>query len=49
MQQFMKRQAIVENDPVLRFDPATIHRSREEMMTIYAKKLVRYTEIIEPH
>ena len=25
---FLQRQALVQNDPVLSFDPATIHRSR---------------------
>ena len=45
---FIYRQKIIENDPVLAFDPATIHRSREDLLNIYAKKLVRYTELLTP-
>lgn len=45
---FLKRQQIVDNDPILRFDPATIHRSREDLLNIYAKKVVRYTELLPP-
>lgn len=46
---FVKRQKILENDPILKFDPATIHRSRSELMAIYAKKLIRYTEVMPPN
>lgn len=42
----MERQKIIEKDPVLRFDPSNIHRAREELMTIHAKKLIRYTEVM---
>ena len=45
---FIHRQKIIENDPILAFDPATIHRSREDLLNIYAKKIVRYTELIPP-
>jgi hypothetical protein len=40
---FIKRQDIIKNDPILCFDPATIHRSREDLLNIYAKKIIRYT------
>jgi hypothetical protein len=47
-QKFLKRQAVIDNDPILQFDPSTIGRSREELLNIYARKLIRYTDIMEP-
>ena len=38
---YLKQQAIVDNDPVLRFDPSFLHQSREKMMEIMSKKLLR--------
>lgn len=35
-------QATIDSDPVLRFDPATLHRSRAELIDIHAHKLIRY-------
>ena len=40
VKEFIYRQKVMENDPKLRFDPATIHRSRSEIMKIYAEKLI---------
>lgn len=45
---FMRRQKIIDEDPILRFDPSTLQRSRKEMMNIYAQKLIRYTELFPP-
>lgn len=42
---FVQRQVIVDNDPILKFDPAIIRRSRKDLINIYAKKLIRYSEV----
>ena len=41
---FLKRQSIVDNDPVLRFNPAMLHQSREAMMDHMGKKVIRLSE-----
>lgn len=45
LERFIERQQIIENDPIMRFDPAIIQRSRAELMNIHAKKLIRFTEL----
>ena len=49
VKKFKERDLIIASDPILKFDPATIQRSRSEMLTIYAKKTIRYTEVIPPN
>ena len=41
---FMKRQSIIDNDPVLKFDPSFLHQSREAMMEVMGKKVLRVSE-----
>ena len=40
----MKRQSIVDNDPVLKFDPSFLHQSRESMMEVMGKKTLRFSQ-----
>ncbi len=42
---FLRKQALIDSDPVLRFDPAILQRSRAELINIYAKKLIRFSEL----
>lgn len=35
----------MSDDPILRFDPLYMQAPRSEVMTIYAKKLLRYHEL----
>ena len=44
LQKYLKMQSIIENDPVLRFDPSFLHQSREDMMTVMSRKLLRLHE-----
>lgn len=44
-QEFLRMQDIVDNDPILKFDPSIIQRSRAELINIYANKLIRYSEL----
>ena len=37
---FLERQRLIDSDPILKFDPSIIQRSRRELLNIYAKKLV---------
>lgn len=39
---YLKRQAICDNDPVLKFDPSLLHQSREQMMDVMAKRVIRF-------
>ena len=41
---FLKRQSVIDNDPVLKFDPSFLGQSREYMMDVMGKKLLRVTE-----
>jgi acyl-CoA oxidase len=38
----------VDSDPILRFDPATIQRSRADLIHTYSQKLIRYSELFPP-
>lgn len=40
---FLERQRLIDNDPVLKFDPSIVQRSRRELLNIYAKKHIRYS------
>ena len=33
---------LIANDPLLKFDPAQLSLSREEILTLYLKKSIRY-------
>ena len=44
LEDFLRQQAIVDKDPVLRFDPSFLHQSRHEMMDIMSQKLLRLHE-----
>jgi hypothetical protein len=41
----LERQRLIDSDPILKFDPSIIQRSRRELLNIYAKKHIRYSEI----
>ena len=41
---FLRRQSIVDNDPVLKFDPTFLHQSRRYMMEEMGKKTIRVSE-----
>ena len=41
---FLRRQSIVDNDPVLKFDPSFLHQSRHYMMEEMGKKVLRISE-----
>ena len=41
---FLKRQSIVDNDPVLRFNPSILHQSRHDKMEDMAKKVLKISE-----
>ena len=41
---YLKRRAIVDTDPVLKFDPSFLHQSRHDMMDVMGKKMLRLSE-----
>jgi hypothetical protein len=41
LENYLQQQSILENDPVLRFNPEFLHQSRHDMMDIMSKKLMR--------
>lgn len=45
LEKFLKTQKLISEDPILKFDPLYIQAPRSEVMTIYAKKLLRYHEL----
>lgn len=40
-EQFLKKQAVIDSDPVLKFDPSMLHQSREHTMEVMGKKILR--------
>lgn len=42
---FRKYQKAIEDDPILRFDPAQIDASRKDIFAMYCKKTLRYHEV----
>jgi hypothetical protein len=41
---YLKQQSIIDNDPVLMFDPSFLHQSREKMMEHMSRKVLRLHE-----
>lgn len=40
-EQFLKKQAVIDSDPVLRFDPSILHQARQTTMEAMGKKVLR--------
>ena len=43
---FRKYQELIANDPILRYDPADLGKSRGEIIELMCKKVSRYNEVV---